>query len=106
MRSILWDVILKQAPTLIDLAREVASSSRDRTADIAAARDARAINEQLAELASDQQAHAALLNQLTIQLDAVAKASRIAADRARNALLAGAAGALLGLVALIASLTR
>jgi hypothetical protein len=106
MRGLLWDVILKQAPTLLDLAREVASSSRDRTADIAAARDARAIHQQLAELAGDQQQHAVLLNELTGQLDAVAKASRAAADRAQLALLAGAAGAVLGLVALIVALTR
>jgi hypothetical protein len=106
MRASLWDLILSQAPTLIDLATQVATTSRDRTADIAAANDSRAVREQLAELATDQQAHAALLGEITAQLDAMAKASRAAADRATQALVAGGIAILLGLAALVVALSR
>jgi cytochrome c-type biogenesis protein CcmH/NrfG len=106
MRGISWDVILRQAPELMKLARELTSSSRDRSANIAAANDARALRDRLAELARDQQAHAALLTEITGQLDAITNASRFAADRARHALLAGGIGTVLGLVALLVALLR
>jgi hypothetical protein len=106
MRSSLWDVVLKQAPKLIDLARDVASSSRDRTANIAAANDTRALRDQLAELARDQQAHASLLSGITGQLDAITNASRSAAEKAGQALLVGSIAAVLGLAALLLSLLR
>ena len=90
----------------MDLARTVLNSSRDRSADIAAANDARAVRDQLAELASDQQQHAALLSGLTAQMDAIAIASQAAADKAAKALIVGGIGLALGLAALLVALLR
>jgi hypothetical protein len=106
MSGIPWSVILRNAPQLMKLAEGVLVSSRDRSANIAAGNDARAVREQLAELATDQQAHAALLNDLTGQLQAIAVASQAAADKAAKALLVGGMGLVLGLVALLVALLR
>ena len=106
MSGIPWSVILKNAPQMMKLAEVVLANSRDRSANIAAGNDARAVREQLAELASDQQAHAALLNDLAAQLEAIAIASRAAADKASKALIAGGIGLVLGVAALLVALLR
>ena len=106
MRSSPWDAILNLAPELIKFARELATSSRTRAANIAGADDVRALRERLAELATDQQAHTMLLSQITEQINEIARASRWAAERGRQAFIIGGIGAALGLAALIVSLLR
>jgi hypothetical protein len=101
-----WRLILDKAPRLMEVAGELALSSRGRSAEIAASTDARALRDQVAELAKDQQANAALAKDVTDQLDAITKAAQATAHRARQGVVLGMAGIALGIVALALALLR
>jgi hypothetical protein len=106
MSGIPWQLILKQAPSLIDAASRLLSLPRPRPEAVAAAKDLNALRDQVAVMAKDQQAQADLLKQVADQLNAIASGAQVAAKRAQWALLAGGVGLLIGVVVLGLVLTR
>ena len=62
--------------------------------------------DRVAELAKDQQAYAALVKELTDQLNAVTEVAHATAARARLAVIFAAAGVGLGLLACVLALLR
>lgn len=106
MRGFPWQLILKQAPHLMTAAGELLASSRRRSAEITPVNDVRALRDRVAELAKDQQAYAALVKELTDQLNAITEVAHATAARTRLAVIFAAAGVGLGLLACVLVLLR
>jgi len=113
MPAIPWQLILKQAPVimnaapaLVKAAGDLLNSARGRSAEIAAAEDVPELRDRVAELANDQQASAALLKELTDRQNAIAEAFQAAAKRSRVVFTLALAGVLLGCVACLLALLR
>ena len=106
MPVIPWQLILSQAPRLMTAAGDLLVSSRSRSADIAAARDVDELRDRVGELSKDQQTYAALVKELTGQLNVVTDAVQAIATRVRHALILGAVGVALGLAACLLALLR
>ena len=101
-----WQLVLKQAPLLIDAASRLLNLSLPRPADISGAKDLHALRDHVAVLAKDQQAHADLLKQVADQLNAIANGAQITATRARWSLIVGGAALVVGLLACFLELSR
>lgn len=86
-------------------AGELMAISRRRSAETAA-NDAQGLRDRVAELVKDQQAYAALVKELTDQLNAITEVAHATAARARLAVIFGAAGVGLGLAACVVALLR
>ena len=107
LAKIPWPLILKQGPSLLAAAEALVTNSRRRSVELtAAANDFQALRHRLSELEEHQQANAALVKQLTDQINAVTVAAQASAVRARQSLILGAAGVALGLVACLVALLR
>jgi hypothetical protein len=106
MAGIPWTLILTQAPGLMKAASDFLISSRSRAAHVPAGSDVLELRHHLEELARDQQTSAALVHQLTEQLNGVTQALQTIAIRVRYALILGAVGTALGLTALLLGLLR
>ena len=87
-------------------AAELLAISRRRSEEITATNDVRALRDRVAELAKDQQAYVALVKELTEQLNAITEVAHATAARARLAVILGAAGVGLGLLACVLALLR
>jgi hypothetical protein len=101
-----WDLIIKQAPSLMTAAGQLALNVVGRRDEVAKATDLKALRDQVGVLAGDQQSMAGLVKELTGQLDAVTKAARLSAERALLGLILGSIGLVLGLTALVLTLRR
>lgn len=101
-----WALILKQGPQLMTSAVNLLTVSRGRAAEPATAKDLQALVVRVAEVVKDQQAFATLVKDLTQQLNAITEGAHATAARARLALLLGASGLALGLVACMLVLMR
>ena len=105
-RSSSWVVILEQAPRIIDLVQQATKISDMWSGGTSAAKDSGDVRAQLTGVLEAQKTHAASLTAIASQLDAMAKASSAAAEKAHLALLVGSAGMAVGLAALLVSLLR
>jgi hypothetical protein len=106
MPGIPWQLILSQAPRLMTAASELLVNSRTRSADIDAAKDVNQLRDRVVELSTDQQTNAALVKELTGQLNVITNAVQSIATRARHAMILGALGVALGLAACLIALLR
>ena len=106
MPVIPWQLILSQAPSLMTAAGELLAKSRNRPADIAAARNVDQLRDRVGELSRDQQTNAALVQELAGQLNGITDAVQAIATRARHAMILGALGVALGLAACLIALLR
>jgi hypothetical protein len=101
-----WALIIKQAPALVSAAGQLAFDTRNRRAAVVAATDLQALRAEVAQLASDEQAQAVLIKDLTGQLDAVTKAAQATERRARSALVVAAVATATGVASLWVALSR
>lgn len=101
-----WDLIIKQAPSLMTAAGQLALSVGERRGEVARAADLRALRDQVGRLAGDQQSMAGLVKDLTGQLDAVTEAARVSARRAVLGLVLGSVGLVLGVSAVVLALRQ
>ena len=107
MRAVVWQAIVNKAlPHLIDVAGELAKGAQSRSAGIAAANDVQSLREQVAALSKDQQAQAALIRELTEQLNVITGGAQTTAVRTRQGFALAAVGVVFGIVAVVIALTR